>query len=194
VKYLLWKYDGTTPSPALPPPPPGHVRRIGELAAAPFDEQANWAAASWVAEELGPERVGEILAVMVHPPPVPEGGTALAWLPRVQLAAAQVAAQVDGGWDGSVRREALLSVLLGPSDWTTEAAIRVLARLGRENEVFAPDIHDAFQQLADDRPNLGHCCWEHTLYSRWLDLPHLFPKEREELQRTLRAIEARAEK
>ena len=190
VKYLLWKYDGTEAFPGLPPPAADVVRRIAELAAAPFDPQTNWAAASRMAEALGVSRVGEILAVMVHPPPVPDGLTALTWLPRVQLAAAQVAAQVDEGWQQSVRREALLSVLWGPRDWTTEAAIRVLAYLACQNEVLAPAIHDAFHKLADHRPGAGYWGWVHVLYQCWQDLPHLFPDEREDLQRTLRDIEA----
>lgn len=194
VKYPLWKYDGTDASPALPAPPADVVGRIAELAAMPFEEPANWAAASRVAEQLGPSRVGEVLAVMVHPPPVPPGGTALAWLPRVQYAAAEVAAWVDGGWEGSARREALLSVLHGPSDWATEAAVRVLARVGVENEAYAPDIGEAFQRLANHRPDQGFCCWEHTLFRCWLDLPHLFPTEREELEKTLRRIEERDRK
>lgn len=81
--------------------------------------------------------------------------------------------------------------MLGPSDWATEAAIRVLARLGRDYEPIAPDIHDLFQQLADHRPDIGYCCWEQTLFRSWLELPHLFPKEREELKRVLREIESR---
>ena len=150
-------------------------------------------AASRVAEALGPGRVGEVLAAMVHPPAVPKGSSALTWLPRVQRASAEVAAQVDAGWEGSARQEALLSVLLGPRDWATEAAIRDLARLGRENEAYAPDIHDAFQQLADARPNAGYWAWERALFSCWLELPHLYPQEREELERTVREIDARAE-
>src|SRR5262249_46192165 len=114
---------------------------------------------------------------------------ALAWLPRVQLAAAQVAAQVDGGWQGSARREALLSVLLGPQDWATEAAIRVLARLGRDEPSLAHDIHPAFERLAAHRQDAGYCCWEHTLYHFWLSLPLLFPHERKDLERKLRALE-----
>jgi tetratricopeptide (TPR) repeat protein len=193
VRYVLWKYEGTDARPGLPAPAEDVVRRIGALAAAPYDDGANWAAASWVAEELGPGRVGEVLAVMVHPPAVPAGSFALSWLPRVQLAAAQVAAQVDGGWEGSARREALLSVLFGPQDWATEAAVRALARLGRDEEPIAPDVHDAFQRLADSRPDAGYWSWERTLYGCWLELPHLYPKEREALQRTLRELDARAE-
>ena len=108
----------------------------------------------------------------------------------MQRAAADVAAQVDGGWEGSARREALLSVLFGPQDWATKSVILALARLGRENEWFAPDIHDAFQKLADHRPDRGFCCWEKTLYRAWLELPHLFPAERTKLQATLRDLEA----
>ncbi|MDB5307498.1 MAG: hypothetical protein JWO38_1700 [Gemmataceae bacterium] len=191
VKYPLWAYDGTDASPGLPPPAGDIAARIAELAAAPFDDDENWAAASRAAGEFGPGRVGEVLACMVHPPPVPPGSTALTWLPRVQLAAAQVAAQVDGGWDGSVRKDALLSVLHGPRDWATEAAIRVLARVGRAEEAFAPDVHEAFQQLADAHPDAGHWGWRRTLFSCWPALPHLFPEERKALEKTLRDIEAR---
>lgn len=192
VKYLLWRYDGTDPSPVLPPPGKDVVQRIAAIARLPYDEDVCWAAASHVAEALGPERVEEVLATMVHPPAVPEGATALAWLPRVQHAAMQVAAQVDEGWDGSVRREALLSVLLGPQDWVTLAAVRALTRIARENEAYSPGIGEAFQQLADHRPYPGFCCWEQTLYQNWLELPHLFPREREELQKKLQEIEADA--
>jgi len=190
VRYLLWRYVGTDPAPVPAPPSPEIVQRIADLARLPFDDDASWAAASYVAEALGPQRAGEVLAVMVHPPAVPPGSTSLAWLPRVQHAAMQVVAQLDEGWEGSARREALLSALLGPQDWITQAAIRAMTRLGRENESFAPDIGDAFQQLADHRPLPGFCCWEHTLYQNWLQLPHLFPGEREKLQKKLKEIEA----
>ena len=188
--YVLWLYDGKEPFPGLHPPGSDVVQLIAKLAGARYDPAKNWASASHVAAKLGAGRVGEILACMVHPPAVPKGSHALQWLPRVQLAAAQVAAHVDEGWEGSVRREALMSVLLGPSDWATEAAIRALTRLGMEYEVIAPDIHDAFGLLAKHRPNGGHCCWEHTLYRHWPDLPHLFDVEREALQQRLREVEA----
>jgi tetratricopeptide (TPR) repeat protein len=190
VKYTLWRYEGTDPAPGLPAPSDAVVGSIAELASGPYEERVHWARASRVAEELGAARVGEILAAMVHPPAVPAGTHALAWLPRVQRAAVEVAAQVDEGWVGSARRDALLSVLLGPRDWATGEAIRVLSRLGCENEAIAPDIHDAFQALADHRPDRGYWPWEVALYRRWLELPHLFPDEREGLKRTLDALEA----
>jgi hypothetical protein len=188
VKWQLWKYDGTDPRPGVPKPAVEVVKAIARLAKKPFDEARNWAAASKVAAELGPEKVVDLLGVMVHPPRVPEGSHALAWLPRVQLAAAQVIGQLDSDWDGSVRREALMSILHGPMDWATEAAIRVMAKLGRDHEAYAPDIHDAFQVLADARPDTGYWSWERTLHQQWLSLPHLYPDERKALEKTLEAL------
>ncbi len=96
---------------------------------------------------------------------------------------------MDDGWEGSTRREALRSILLGPQDWPTNAAIEILTRLAREREAIAPDVHDAFQLLADHRPDFGACPWELCLYRHWVELPHLFPKEKEDLQRTLKELE-----
>lgn len=188
VKYCLWTYEGTDPSPGLPPPGTDVAARIGELAAARYDWQTNWAAASRAAKDLGSARVAEILATMVHPPPLLSGRQALAWLPRVQLAAAQVAGQLD---DGPVRREALMSVLLGPTDWATEAAIRVLGYLAAEQEAIAPDIHAAFERLSKRLPDSGYCCWERTLFEQWQYLPHLFPQEREMFEKRLQEIDNR---
>lgn len=189
VPFALWVYSGTDPAPGLPAPPADVTEKVAALAVARYEPDENWAAASRVAEELGPARVGEVLACMVHPPPCPAGTPALVWLPRVQMACAEIAAQVDEGWDGSARRGALLSVLHGPRDWATDAAIAVLGRLGRENEAFAPDIHDAFQKLADARPDAGHWGWVRPLFREWLTFQHLFPDERKALEKELRTLE-----
>ena len=55
IKYLLWRYEGIDGVPALPAPPAEVVARIAELAAMPFEEQANWAAASQAAYRSYPE-------------------------------------------------------------------------------------------------------------------------------------------
>jgi hypothetical protein len=55
-------------------------------------------------------------------------------------------------------------------DWATEAAIRALTYLGCQYEPIAPDIHEAFQLLADHRPDLGHWQWQEALYSCWKQL------------------------
>jgi tetratricopeptide (TPR) repeat protein len=186
VAHSLWRYDGTDASPALPAPAPEVLERIAGLARMPYEPDANWAAASHAALALGPasgqDRSLEVLACMVHPPALPAGTEALAWLPRVQMVAAQVLAQVDEGWQGSRRRELLLCAMLGPADWSTCAAIRALAWIGRREPAHMLDIHQCFERLEAHRPDSGYCCWIATLYEQWLVLPLLFDRERETLR------------
>jgi len=92
------------------------------------------------------------------------------------------------------RREALLSVLHGPRDWATEAAIRVLARLGRENEAWSPGVGDAFQTLADNIPRAGDWGFARVLYEHGRSLPHLFPGERKRMEQILHDMDARERK
>ena len=193
VQYLIWKYkeNDTVAEPALPPPGSDVSHMIAKLANSRYDENENWPAASWIAAELGPEGISEVLSCMVHPPTMPPNWISLDWIPRVQLAAAQVVAQVDRGWEGSARKEALLSILYGPSDWTTQAAIRAMTHLAKYEEVHSVKIGEAFEKLARNRPNSGYCCWEHTLYACWYRLPHLYQSERDEIRDRVKEIEER---
>ncbi|NHZ97676.1 hypothetical protein [Massilia sp. CCM 8734] len=189
VDYPLWAYEGTVPHPALPAPDAAVRDAIAALALAPYNPNENWAAASHVAARFGTRHVRDILAAMVYPPPLPQDVRALEWLPRVQLAAAYVLGQIDSGWEGSERRRALVSVLFGPMDWTTCAAIRVLARIATTEPACATDIMRLFARMERHIPEVGHWDWVTLLYEQWLELPFLFDAEREELRRKLAARE-----
>ncbi len=189
VKYLLWKYDGFNATAALPPPEGDVTAAIGRIAVKHFDYETYWAAASQAAGRLGVSRASEILATLVHPPRTPPEVSTLAWLPRVHFAACACLAHLDEGWEESVRRDALLSVLHGPMDWTTDAAIRVLAYLGYQEPALAPDIHDEFQKRYDSYPSHGYWSWRRTLLQCWPWLPHLYDQEREEMRKQLRALD-----
>lgn len=192
VAHPLWRYEGTRASAALPAPSADVQDRIAHLARAPYRPIADWAAASHAALALGPasgsDRSREVLACMVHPPASPPGVPALAWLPRVQLTAARVLAQLDEGWEASRRRELLLSVLFGPSDWATSAAIRAMAWIGSNEPAHALQIHLCFERLEAYRPDSGYCCWLADLYEAWQELPLLFDREREALKQKLAAL------
>jgi tetratricopeptide (TPR) repeat protein len=192
VRFLLWKYEGTDASPGLPPAGKEISDWIAEIAKRPFDFLADWACASWVGYEVVPERVSELLAIMVNPSAMPAGMSVLTWLPRVQFVAVAAAAQTEERWEDSRRREALLSVLHGPMDWTTEAAIRALTQLALDNPAFFLDIHEAFHLLAENQPDRGHWGWVRLLYSCWLQLPHLYPHEREKMHQFLREMDRKA--
>jgi len=185
VDYLLWRFDGTQPLPALPAPDPAVVALVAALATKPYHPHENWAQASHVAARLGPAAVEHLLSAMVHPAPVPAGTHALAWLPRVQMAAAMVLGQIDAGWAGSLRRAALRSLLLGPSDWTTATAISVLAWIARAEPAHAQDIHRLFEERARHLPAEGHWDWVPRLYQQWATLPWLTERERDALHAKL---------
>jgi hypothetical protein len=120
---------------------------------------------------------------------MPPATHALAWVPRIQHTVAQVLAQIDTGWEGSARRSALLSVLLGPTDWTTSAAIAALAWIARREPALSQDIHRQFEILERHIPTSGYCCYAETLYEHWAELPYLFDSEREALLTKRKALE-----
>jgi tetratricopeptide (TPR) repeat protein len=189
VAYTLWTYDGTRATPALQSVAPETIALIAGLALQHYHPHDNWAQASHVAAVLGPGAVSEVLAVMVNPPPVPAGTHALAWLPRIQLAAAMVVGQIDTGWEGSQRRAALHSLLFGPGDWTTTAGIRMLGWIARAEPAHAQDIHRLFTLRERHIPSEGHWDWIGQLYVEWQTLPWLFDREREALKTKLEALE-----
>jgi tetratricopeptide (TPR) repeat protein len=189
VAFTLWRRDGDVLVPALPPPPADVRDRIAELASGPYQPTKQWARASRLARQLGPGAVEALLACIGHPPPLPRGGDVLEWLPRVQHAVASTLAHLDDGWDDSVRRRALLSLLLGPRDWSTEAAIVALARLASDLEWIGLDVHSAFLALDRARPDSGGCCYEYALLRFWSGLPGLFPDERKALRERLDALD-----
>ncbi|HEX8911089.1 MAG TPA: tetratricopeptide repeat protein, partial [Humisphaera sp.] len=183
VGHLLWTFDGTVPSPGLPPPHPMVVEILDGIVRTEFDAAAWWRAAGGVAAKLGPKAVPALLAAMVHPPTPPEGWPAWTWVQRVQHAAAFVAARVDAGWAGSARRGALLSMLRGPVDWTTNAGIAALTQLAVEEptDEIVGEATAMVVELAEARPHPGYCCYEHAMVCQALRLPRLDARMRQEL-------------
>lgn len=181
VEHVLWTYNGTDPSRGLAPPTREDVvGTVAALAGSPFDVEAWWAEAGPAARALGPGAVRELLATMVHPPPAPSPGLAvLHWMPHVQTAAAMIVAQVDDGWEGSARKRALESLVLGPVDWTTTAGIVALAQLGCTEGV---DVRPLLVERLQNTPRAGYCCYLHALVCCALRLPHLDASERLEFE------------
>lgn len=108
----------------------------------------------------------------------------------MQHAVASTLAHLDDGWDGSVRPAALMSLLLGPQDWSTEAAIVALSRLASEVEWIGLDLHDVFLALDRARPDSGGCCYQYALFRFWSRLPGPFDDERQALRDRLARLEA----
>jgi tetratricopeptide (TPR) repeat protein len=192
IAHPLWQYDGHAAEPALAPPPAHITELVSVLSSRPYRVNVNWADASRAALDLEAGDSVHLLAVMVHPPAVPPGTTALRWLPRVQLTVAQILCHLDNGWEGSARRDALYSALLGPRDWVTGAAAIALALLAVDEPLITDDVRQQFANVLAARATKGDASYENALLRAWLRLPKLFPDEEKELRRRLTAREESA--
>jgi len=187
VRHILWTYDGTTPRTAVGPPDVAVAGAVAEIAKQRFQIRAWQRSAARLGEQLGPGRIPDLLATMVHPP-MPDGVRRLwGWVYRVQVAAALVVAQTEGAWDGSARRAALLSLVWGPMDWTVDAALIALAGVAEDDEPAAGEIADVFRALRGDLPTGGAVGYYPALLWSMLRLPTLDAAERADLRRSLRS-------
>lgn len=145
VAWQVWTYEqggalSEHAAPALPAPRGDVASAIGELAASRY-EPRRWAtSARDLAKRLGEGAVKDVLAVLAHPPPAPEGAPLGEWRFRVQVAAAFVACRVGWAsapaWPASLGGRASRALLDGPLDWSTSAAIVALSELALEE----PDL------------------------------------------------------
>ncbi len=183
VDYLLWKYDDIHPRVVVAPPAPEVSQAVAEIAAQPYRLDAWWLLARRLAHQLGPEKVDDLLAAMVYPPGVAHVDRPGQWVYRIQVAAALVIAQLDEGWETSVRKKALLALANGPMDWTVDAALLALSVLAREEEDAATDITPLFQSYKEGGDNFS---FYPALLWCSLRLPNLAEKERTDLRQRLR--------
>lgn len=196
VRDVLWIYSEKngviSVRQTLPPPGPDVAKAVDRLAGRDWFLPTWWRAARDVGPALGPSAVDELLGAMVRPPRPPLELDAVEWVVRHQLAGAFLLAHVDQGWAGSRRREALLSLVDGVMDWTTDAAIVALRELALDEPAALPEVEQRFWTLKDEVPTTGPWFLE-TLACSYLRLPGT-PGDRrqafEEIARSLRGGEA----
>lgn len=147
--YQLFQYDGIGTKPVLPPASEKVALAVARLAATRF-HGPSWAEmARRSAKELGFDKVNEVLSTMVIPPalpravypdgkPGPSPFKVADWWFRVQLAAALITAFIDEGWEDSVRKRALESMVFGPPDWITSVGMVALVVLANVDPTARP--------------------------------------------------------
>ncbi len=182
VDYLLWRYKGTDPEPAVGPPSNDIKTIAARLAASRYD-LGYWAReARSIAQRLGPSHLNYLLGVMLHPPQRPAEAPIWEWLFRVQVAAALIIGHLDpelekdgqgDTWDESLRRRVLFSLARGPMDWTVSAAIIALMQVAREDPSTVPDIAALYGELLDTLPEPGSLPYLDALLTCALHLPSL---------------------
>jgi len=174
VQYRLWSYQGTTPSRVYPAADPRAQQAIAGIALQLYRQDVWDGAAKAVAEQWGAAWLHGFLAVMTDPPPPPaeSGFEGFYWLYRCQVASALVLSHL-GPWESGPGRGALSSLVFGPSDWTSSAAIIALGFRARANPALRPEIEQLFGWLKTQAPARGYTDWEHALAHVWLGIgPH----------------------
>ncbi len=183
VPFVIWNWEGTQPRPNVPRPSGNVVHAIHELASEPFNLDTWLPIAQRTAQKLGPGAVRDLLATMVYPPRPPGSNwRVLAWVQRAQIASALVISQLDNTWHGSTRQQALMSLLYGPTDWSTGAAMVALGVLARQDPQIRSEVNQAFTWMMSQVPKEGFCCWELPLVQTWLTFPDLDDVTRKRLE------------
>jgi hypothetical protein len=192
---VAWRWDGTDPEPALPPPAnPAATAVVAKLANS-YYHSAQWLARGWematqhgLGEVLTEASAEDLLRAALHPPPGPSWLPSWEWAWRVAHAAAFVAGGYPG-WDGTWHRELLLSMLATRSDWLAVAASAAAGALGDRGEA-RDELRRVLTDLVLEPPTPGYWCvgWPATcaLYRLWGDAD---PELRDGLVRRLRGWE-----
>jgi tetratricopeptide (TPR) repeat protein len=174
--YRVWGYDGWGAQPVYPEGDPQVQGLVAVLAAQLFrrdiwDEHARLAAAQLRLLEEALESGHALVSVLAHPPEVPPdlGFDGLTWVFRCQVATALIASHV-GPWPAEPARSVLTSMLYGPSDWVTAAAIIALGFRAQGDPTLRPEIEVMFEWMKTQVPEKGFTAWEIVLAECWLAL------------------------
>jgi tetratricopeptide (TPR) repeat protein len=183
VDFVLWRYKGTDPEPAVKPPSEYVASAIANLAAQRPDLSRWFKNTGSLANQLGPDCLDDLIGVMVHPPKRPQGIDIWDWIYRLQVVAAMTIAGLDANqaWQGSRRQRALYSLARGPLDWSVEAALIALMFIGRENPDTVSSIAQLWMELIDNLPTSGGIPYLQALKQCGLALPALPDKLRRRL-------------
>jgi len=179
-QFELWSYrsllglksDATVQVPA---PDPRIRAGIERIAREPY-LLARWCEVGRAyAAEIGAGTLKDVLATMVHPSLPPERMPSEIWLQRLQFAAGCTVAGMDEGWNGTLRRRALLSLLRGPIDWISGAAAVVLSEIHLSCAEARGEITRELTEQIHRLPTESYCCLRKPLAAACLRLPDFPP-------------------
>jgi hypothetical protein len=139
----VWRYEGTTPFPAVVPPSPDAAERVRVLATRHWPHIA---AAYRRAAPLADLALSDLCGTLVHPPAPPDAHwRADHWIRAVQVMACLGIAHHRGDqpWRESAAAGALVGLSLGPEDWVTEAACFALVASAWVDPHVRPDAGSA---------------------------------------------------
>ncbi len=181
VQFRLWQYQGTTPQRVYGQADPRVQQAIAQIADQVFSREG-WDQAARAVAAWGPDWIHGFMAVMTDPPLLPQNSEfdGFIWTYRCQVATAIVLSHL-GPWESGPGRAALYSLLYGPGDWTTDAAIIALYFRAKENPALRPEVENMFQWMRGQIPEKGFTSWEAPLAHSWRALGGHSPEVEREL-------------
>lgn len=171
VSTPVWRREGESVLKAQTEGDAQAQQAIRELARMPFERQSWDAAGKGIADRLGAGAYHQLLSVLTNPPvPTEEDGfDPFLWTWRCQVATAVVLSHF-GPWETGSARAALYSMVYGPSDWVTAAAIVAFGWRVHANPALRGEIEPIFAWLRTIIPEKGFTAWEVVLADVWLGL------------------------
>ncbi|WP_345465430.1 hypothetical protein [Actinoallomurus oryzae] len=132
-RYAVWRYDGTEPLPAAPPPSAAAVQVLHEVAGEPWPSPLS---GYLQAEPLGGLPLDDLLGLLAHLPEPPDTprwqhlakSTPTYWYRLMQpwVCLGILHHAKDEPWPTSTRRSVLVDLAFGVEDWVADAALFAL--------------------------------------------------------------------
>ncbi|MBX3274064.1 MAG: hypothetical protein KF729_27610 [Sandaracinaceae bacterium] len=167
----VWRREGDALVKVHPQGDPAAQAAIASIARLTFHRDRWDAAARDVAARFGAEGYHALLCVATNPPvPGPDDPfDPFLWTWRCQVATALALSHL-GPWQTGSARAALYSMIYGPSDWITGAAILAFGWRASEDASIWPEVEPIFGWLRTLIPERGFTAWEIVLAEVWLGL------------------------
>lgn len=167
----VWRLEGERIVKVHPAGDPAAQSAIASIARQTFRRDVWDAAAKEVADRFGAQGYHALLSVLTNPPvPGPDDPyDPFLWTWRCQVATALVLSHL-GPWQTGSARAALYSMVYGPSDWVTAAAILAFGWRAAEDPAVRQEAEPIFGWLRTLIPEKGFTSWEIVLAEIWLGL------------------------
>jgi hypothetical protein len=146
-RYAVWRYDGTEPTPAVPPPSAAAVAALHEVAEQPW---ASPLSGHLQAAPLGELSLEDLLGLLAHlpgPPATPRWqhlakSTPTYWYRLMQpwVCLGILHHAKDEPWPTSTRRAVLVDLAFGIEDWVSDAALFALVAAGYREPELREDV------------------------------------------------------
>ncbi len=169
--YTLWKLDGDVTVQALAAPPAAVLDWIEQLAQSDADDFLDL----WDTARVPPAATArDWVAATIHPRmPLDRVTEGPSWLVRWQICALIGLAHAERGWEGTGRRDALLSLVRGAIDWPMAAAIRVVTEVALREPSAAREVRQTLIDLVQPLKDVPNAALPTALLIALEMLPHV---------------------